>query len=73
MPVSLLLVVLFIEIADDFFESVDISGHREGPLADRGIEISVGKIIVKIRSIDKAWLVSEGCVPDTRRIVSDQG
>ena len=43
----------------DFFEGVDISGHREWPLADRGVEISVGKIIIEIRSVDKARFISE--------------
>ena len=72
MPVGLLLIMFLIKVNDDVRKSVNISGHRERPLTDRGVEIPVGKIIIEIRRVDKAWFISEGSVPDAGRIVGDQ-
>ena len=72
MPVGLLLIMILIKIYYYVRKSVDISGHREGPLADRGVEIPVGKIIIEIRRVDKARFLSEGSVPEAGRIVGDQ-
>ena len=59
MPVRFLLVVLLIKAQDYILESVNISGHRERPLAHRCIEVSVSQIIVKVRRIDEARLISQ--------------